>query len=152
MKMVIEIFRAVFISPEAVAASLPFAILLYSSEPATFAAQQLASDIKWAIGTAVIPLGMLVTTYAFGSEILSPSGVKKALLVWPDYWKLKMRIVIALGFCLLGFIFVICGVYMVAHQNLVWGATNVIAGLLSAASALASVALAKWNIREILPD
>jgi hypothetical protein len=140
MKTISEALRAVFISPEIVAGSLPFLISFYWSEPATFTAQQLASDTKWALG------------YSFGSEILSPSGTKKVLLSWPDYWKLKMRILVALGFCLLGFVFVLCGVYMVPRQNPVWGATIAMSGLFTAAAALASVALAKWSIREILPD
>lgn len=152
MKTIIEFLRAVFISPEILAGSLPFAISLYWSEPATFAAQQLASDTKWAFGIAVIPLTLLAAIYSFGSDILSPSGVKRVLLSWPDYWKLKVRIVVAMGFCFLGFILVLCGAYMVLHQNPVWGAATAISGLLTSASALASVALAKWRIREILPD
>lgn len=152
MKRFVEFLRAVFISPEIVAGGLPFAISFYWPEPATFAGHQLASDTKLALGTASIPLGLLATTYAFGSDILSPSGAKKALLSWPEYWRLKMRLVVALGFCLLGFICGMFGVYLVLHQNLVWGATMIIAGVLLSASALASVALAKWAIREILPD
>ena len=152
MKIISEVLRAVFISPEIVAGSLPFLISFYWSEPATFAAQQLASDTKWALGMAAIPLTLLAASYAFGSEILSPSGTKKILLSWPDYWKLKMRILVALGFCLLGFAFVLCGAYMVPHQSPIWGATIAMSGLFTAAAALASVALAKWSIREILPD
>ncbi len=152
MKTIIEFLRAFFISPEILVGSLPFVISSYWPEPATFAAQQIASDIKWAWGIAAIPLGLLATTYSFGSEILSPAGEKKALLAWPDYWTLKLRVLIALGFCILGFAFVVCGIYMVTDHNLVWGATIITSGLLLAATALASVALAKWTIREILPD
>lgn len=144
--------RVVFISPEMVAGGLPFAVSFYWSEPATFAGQQLALDAKWAWGIASIPLGMLATTYAFGSDILSPSGAKKALLSWPDYWKLKMRLVVAMGFCLFGFICGVFGVYLILHESFIWGATTVAAAVLSSASALASVAFAKWAIREILPD
>ena len=152
MRKFIEFLRAVFISPELVAGGLPFVISFYWPEPATFVGQQFASDAKWALGTATIPLGLLATTYAFGTDILSPSGSKKVVLLWPDYWKLKMRVVVALGFCLLGFICGILGVYLILHQNFVWGATIVIAGLLLSAAALASVALAKWTIRELIPD
>jgi hypothetical protein len=137
MKAIIEVLRAVFISPEIVAGSLPFVLSFYWSEPATFTVEQLASDAMWVVGTAAIPLTLLAATYSFGSEILSPSGPKKVLLSWPDYWKLKMRVVVALGFCFLGFMFVLCGAYMVQHQNPVWGATTTISGLLTPASALA---------------
>lgn len=152
MRKLIEFLRAVCISPELVAAGLPFVISFYWPEPATFVGQQLASDAKWALTTATIPLALLATTYAFGTDILSPSGAKKVLLSWPEYWKLKMRVLVALGFCLVGFVGGMLGVYLVLHQNLVWGATITVAGLLLSASALASVALAKWAIREILPD
>lgn len=152
MMKLIEFLRVVFISPEMVASGLPFVISFYWPEPATFVGQQFVSDAKWAFGAATIPLGLLATTYAFGTDILSPSGVKKAVLLWPEYWKLKMRVIVALGFCLLGFIYGMLGVYLVLHQNLVWGATIVIAGLFLSAASLASVALAKWAIREILSD
>jgi hypothetical protein len=135
-----------------VAAGLPFVVSFYWPEPATFVGQQLASDNKWALATATIPLGLLATTYAFGTDILSSSGANKVLLSWPEYWKLKMRVLVALGFCLVGFVGGMLGVYLVLHQNLVWGATITVAGMLLSASALASVALAKWAIREILPD
>lgn len=152
MRKCIEFLRAVFISPEMVAGGLPFVISFYWPEPATFVGQQFASDAKWALATATIPLGLFATTYGFGTDILSPSGAKKVLLSWPEYWKLKMRVVVALGLCLFGFVGGMLGVYLVLHQNLVWGATIIVAGMLLSASALASVALAKWAIREILPD
>jgi hypothetical protein len=152
MNRVLEFLRAVIISPEMLAGCLPFMVSSYWPEPANFAAQQLASDTKWAIGIAAIPIGLLAATYAFGSDALSPTGHKKALLDWPDYWKLKMRIVVAFGYCLLGFAFIVCGVYLVAHESPVWGANLAIAGVLCAAAALASVALARLNIREIIPE
>ncbi len=147
-----ECLRAFFISPEILVGSLPFVISSYWQDPATFAAQHIASDIKWAWGIAAIPFCLLATTYSFGSKILSPSGEKKALLSWPDYWTLKLRVPIALGFCILSFAFVVCGIYMVTDHNLVWGATIITSGLLLATTALASAALDKWTIREILPD
>ncbi len=152
MRKLGEFLRVVFISPELVAGGLPFVISFYWPEPATLVGQQFASDAKWALGAATIPLGLLATVYAFGTDILSPSGAKKAVLSWPDYWKLKMRLVVALGFCLLGFICGMLGVYLVLHENLVWGATIVIAGLFLSAASLASVAFAKWTIRELIPD
>lgn len=152
MKRIAEVLRVVFISPEFLAGSIPFAISSYWPEPANFAAQLLASDTKWALGMAAIPIGLLVGTYGFASDVLSLSGAKKAILAWPDYWKLKMRVLVALGYCIVGFGFVIGGVYSVAHHRLVWGATTAISGALCAAGAIASVALARWTIREICPD
>lgn len=152
MNRILEFLRAVIISPEMLAGCLPFVVSPYWPEPANFAAQQLASDTKWAFSIAAIPLGLLAATYAFGSDILSPTGGKKALLAWPDYWKLKMRIVVAFGYCLLGCALIVCGVYLVAHQIPVWGANLAIAGVLCAAAALASVALARLNIREIVQE
>ncbi|MDN5941074.1 MAG: hypothetical protein L0H94_04235 [Nitrospira sp.] len=152
MSRILEFLRAVIISPEMLAGCLPFVVSSYWPEPANFAAQQLASDTKWAFSIAAIPLGLLAATYASGSDILSPTGGKKALLAWPDYWKLKMRIVVAFGYCLLGCALTICGVYFVAHQSPVWGGTLAIAGVLCAAAALASVALARLTIREIIPE
>jgi len=152
MKAINEFLRVVFISPEMLVGILPYAISFYWEEPATFAAQLFVTDNKWVFATAATPLALLAATYSFGSEILSPAGAKKELLVWPDYWKLKMRVIVALGFCLFGCILALGGAYMVQHEKIIWGATTVVSGLLTAAAALASVALAKWNIREILPD
>lgn len=152
MNRILEFFRAVIISPEMLAVCLPFVVSSYWPEPANFAAQQLASDTKWAFSIAAIPLGLLATTYAFGSDILSPTGGKKVLLAWPDYWKLKMRIVVAFGYCLLGCGLIVCGVYFVTHQNPVWGGNLAIAGVLCASAALASVALARLTIREIVRE
>lgn len=152
MNRIAEFLRAFIISPEMLAGCAPFAISIYWQEPANFAAQQLASDAKWALGTSAIPIGLLAAAYAFGSDVLSPAGTKKALLAWPGYWKLKMRVLVALGYCLLGFVLVVCGVYWVEHESPTWGANLAIAGVLCAASALASVALARWKIREFFPE
>jgi hypothetical protein len=142
----------VFISPELLAGCLPFAVSLYWPEPANFAAQQLAADNRWAIGIALIPIGFLGVIFSIWSSVLSQESVKKVLMPWSEFWRVRMRVYVAIGYCLLGSSFGLGGVFMVARGSLIWGASTTIAGVLLAASALSSVALAKWSLREILPD
>ena len=149
MKHIGEFVRAVLVSPEVLIGALPFAISSYWPEPANFASEIVMSDTKWTLGMGII---LLVGTYGLAWDVLSPSESKKAILSWPDYWKLKMRIYVALGYCIVGIILIMAGVYMIAHEIILWGATIAISGILCGATALATVAIARLTIREICSE
>jgi hypothetical protein len=148
MKTFMDVIRAFLVSPEVIALVLPFAVDFYWPEPAVFFAEQCATDMKWAFGAAAIPLAFIAATYQIGGEIIAPHGARQAILDWPDYSMLKNRIVLGLVFCILGLALGIAGAFVVGHYKSRVGATMIFSGLLVSATALASVGLAKWKVRE----
>jgi len=152
MKAFVDYFRLALISPELVAALAVVGIFNYWPEPFEFGTVQLSSDVKWSLGAALLPLAMLATCYQMGTDLLSPAGKRTVLLNWPDYPMFKRRIVFTLINCVIGFCLVLLGVFFVAKAKAVWGTMLIVAGLVSSAISLASIALAKWRAREILGE
>ncbi len=152
MKRILDLFRATLMSPEVVAFLFPFAFLFYWPEPALFFTQQFVADIKWAFGAAAVPAGFMVASYNIGGEIISPQGTRRLLLDWPDYPMLKSRVVLALVFCGVGLALGLAGAFLVGRYKSAVGTTLIFSGLLSSATSLASVALAKWKVREVFRE
>lgn len=150
MNRLVDVARSVFISPEIVCLGVPVAIWLRWPESLQFIATQINSDFKWGIGVEAIPIALLTACFNLSSNILSPSDARKVLLDWPDYWMLKNRVLIALGYCVLAIAVTSIGFYMVATNNSSFGIAMIFSGCLSAAASLATVALAWWRSREIL--
>jgi hypothetical protein len=152
MKSSLDLLRAVFISPEVLTALVPFAVLLYWREPASFFTDHFSSDIKATFGVGVVPLGLMVASYKLGGDILSPQGARRILLDWPDYYMLKNRVVLALIFCGISLGLGIAGAFGVVKYKSIIGATLIFAGILSSAASLATVAVARWKIRELFRE
>lgn len=153
MKRFIDIARALLISPEALCLVTPFVLWVYWPAPAELIATQIKGDLKWGWGVSLaVPAGFLGTCYTLGTDVLWPQGAGKVLLEWPNYWMLKSRVIAALIFCALALLIVSVGCYWIAEAKSSLGAILILAGWLSSAAALASVALARWKIREILGE
>jgi len=124
----------------------------YWPEPAEFISSQIIGDLKWGFGAALVPLGLIATCYSFGTDILSPKGTRKILLEWPDYWMVKSRIIFSMAFCGIATVIALIGLYLVAKNDLSFGVALIAAGWLSSAISLATVAFARWTMREILGE
>jgi hypothetical protein len=153
MRRILDFFRLVFVSPELLLALLPIAVYIYSPTWADMLLKPMVEGVGWGLSAAGLSLAMLAFSHKEGFELLSLSGGRKVLIEWPDYPLLKMRIVIAFVWCLLGAFACLIATWMVA-KNLqpLLGITLMISGLLSAAGATATIALARFSLRELLQE
>jgi hypothetical protein len=146
----IDFLRSVFVSPELLFALVPFAIYVYEPVWVDVLVKPMSEGIGWALGLSI---GMLAFSYKEGFDLLSLNGGRKALIEWPDYPMVKTRVLIALAWCLIGVASCLISAWMVA-KNLhpLLGITLFISGLIAAAAASATVALARFRLRELLGE
>ena len=127
--------------------------MIVPSRPRSGVVKPMVEGVGWGLSAAGLSLAMLAFSHKEGFELLSLSGGRRVLIEWPDYPLLKMRIVIAFVWCLLGAFACFIATWMVA-KNLqpLLGITLMISGLLSAAGATATIALARFSLRELLQE
>lgn len=153
MKRFVDAIRLVAVSPEAVLALIPFAIHAYVPALADVLIKPMKDGIGFGLAAVGIPLAMLAFNYKEGFELLSPSGERRVLLEWPDYFMLKSRVVAALAWCTIGALGGIVAVWMVANDFLPRLAIAIlVAGILAACASTATIALARFTSREILGE
>ncbi|MDI6727792.1 MAG: hypothetical protein QMD44_02550 [Thermodesulfovibrionales bacterium] len=153
MNRLTDILRMVTLSPELLIALATIAIHKTMPSAGNLALALLNSDHKWAVGiVVVIPITLLVSCYQLGTEILSPQGKRKVLLEWPDYWRLKYRVVYALAVCAIALFASLIGYLLVLNRKSPAAAMLIIGAWAVAATTTASLALAKWSTREILGE
>ncbi len=153
MTRLTDFLRQAFISPELLLALIPFAVYAYQPMWADVLLKPLSDSVAWGLSAAGLSIAMLAFCYRESLELLSLSGGRKVLIEWPDYPKLKARVLIAFGWCLIGTLACICATWMVLkafHPFL--GVTIMIGGLLSAATATATIGLARFTLRELLAE
>lgn len=151
MKRIADVLRALLLSPELIGALLPFVAYAYVPEMADTMAKAMKESVAVALSPTALPLAMLAFNYKESLELLSPTGPGKELLHWPDYPMIKDRVVIALGWCVLGMIACGVGAWMVLSDvGSRVGVVIVAAGVLSSAIATATIGLARFRLREIL--
>ena len=148
-----DFLRFTFVSPELLLLITPLAIYTYEPSWANMLVKPMADGVGWGLTAAGISVGMLGFCYKEGFDLLSLSGARKVLIEWPDYPKLKARVLAAFVWCLIGTVSCIGATWMVAKvvQPLL-GVTIMIGGLLSAAAATATIALARFSLRELLGE
>ena len=153
MNRVKDFLRLVFISPELLFALVPVAIHVYEPTWADMLLKPMSDSVGWGLSAAGLSIGMLAFSYKEGFDLLSLSGGRKVLIEWPDYPKLKARVLGAFGWCLIGVFACICATWMVAKAfHPLLGITFLISGMLSAAAATATIALARFSLRELLGE
>jgi len=153
MSRLVDFVRLVFVSPELLFALVPFAIYAYEPTWADMLLKPMSDSIDWGLYAAGLSIGMLAFSYKEGFDLLSLSGGRKVLIEWPDYPRLKMRVMVAFGWCLIGAIASIVAMWMVAKQfHSLLGITLLISGIFSAATATATIALARFSLRELLGE
>ncbi len=153
MKRFKDFLRWMFVSPELLFALVPAAIHVYEPTWADMLLKPMSDSVGWGLSAAGLSIGMLAFCYKEGFDLLSLSGGRKVLIEWPDYPELKARILGAFGWCLIGVAACLISVWMVA-KNLhpLLGITVLISGLIAAATASATVALARFRLRELLGE
>lgn len=153
MNRLADTLRLILVSPEMVMALIPFGIYAYVPRLGDILIKPMKEGMGFGLAAAGLPLAMLAFNYKEGFELLSPSGGRKALLEWPDYPMLKARVVAALAWCTCGAIAGVIAVWMVANDFLPQLAIAIlIAGILAASAATATIALARFKLREILGE
>jgi hypothetical protein len=148
-----DFLRATLISPEIVAALLPFAAYAYEPAWINVLVKPMSEGVMPGLSAAGLAIGMLAFNYKEGIELLSLNGAKKVLIDWPDYAMLKMRLLVAFGWCLVGAVASLVATWMVLNNvDSLFGVTLLIGGLLAGAVATATIALARFKLREILGE
>ena len=153
MNRAADFLRLVLFSPELLFSSVPIAIYAYEPTWADMLVKPMSDGIGWGLTAAGLSVGMLAFCYKEGFDLLSLSGGRKVLIDWPDYPKLKARVFGAFAWCLIGITACICATWMVAKGfHPLFGVSLLISGLLSAATATATIALARFSLRELLGE
>lgn len=153
MNRVKDFLRLVFISPELLFGLVPLAIYAYEPTWADILLKPMSDGVGWGLSAAGLAIGMLIFSYKESYDLLSLSGGRKLLIEWPDYPMLKVRILVALGWCLVGGSACLISAWMVAKDFYpLLGITFLISGLIAAATASASIALARFSLRELLGE
>ena len=153
MKRFIDGIRLSLLSPEMVAALLPFVMHLYAPDWTSILLKPMREGLAFGLSAAGVALGSAAFCYKEGGDILEPIGAKAVLLEWPGYFMLKARVVAALAWCVAGIGFALAATWMVASDVAPQlGGTLLVAGVLVSACAAASIALARYRIRELLPS
>jgi hypothetical protein len=153
MRRFTDFLFSVFVSPEMLSALVPLAIYAYEPTWADMLLKPMSDSVGWGLSAAGLSIGMLAFSYKEGFDLLSLSGGRKVLIEWPDYPKLKARVLGAFGWCLIGVFACICATWMVAKAfHPLLGISLLISGVFSAAAATATIALARFSMRELLGE
>jgi hypothetical protein len=153
MSRLTDFLRSVFVSPELFFALVPHAIYAYEPTWADMLLKPMSDSVGWGLSAAGLSIGMLAFSYKEAFDLLSLSGGRKVLIEWPEYPMLKARILVAFGWCLVGVAACLISVWMVAKNfHPLLGVTVLISGLIAAATASATVALARFRLRELLGE
>jgi hypothetical protein len=153
MKRFMDFLRSVFISPELLFALVPLAIYAYEPTWADMLLKPMSDSVGWGLSAAGLSIGMLAFSYREAFDLLSLSGGRSVLIEWPDYPLLKARILIAFGWCVSGAAVCLLSAWMVAKNIYpLLGVTFLISGLIAAATASSTIALARFSLRELLRE
>lgn len=153
MNRCIDLLRLVFVSPELLFSLVPLAIYAYEPTWGDILLKPMSDGVGWGLSAAGLAIGMLIFSYKESFDLLALSGGRKVLIEWPDYQMLKVRILVAFVWCLVGGAACLISVWMVAKGfRPLLGITFLISGLIAAATASASIALARFNLRELLGE
>lgn len=153
MKRPMDLFQLALVSPEVVAALMPLVAYTYAPNWADILLKPMSEGVGWGLAAAGIPLAMLAFNYKEGFDLLSLSGGKKVLIEWPGYPALKVRILASFAWCLVGAAACFVATWMVAsNQRPQLAIVLLLGGLLAAATATATVGLARFRLRELLGE
>lgn len=153
MKRLADRFRLALLSPEVVAALAPLALLAYAPDWPSVLVQHMKEGVGFGLTAAGLVLAACAFCYKEGGELIDPSGPRAVLLAWPRYYMLKARVVASLVWCILGMGSVLAATWMVAADAApLLAAAVLVSGVLAPAAAVATVALARYRIRELLPS
>ena len=150
MRRVIELCRVVLVSGEGLWIGVTVLLWIYAPHALQVVGKKFSNDEVWKMLLAVPP-AILVWSLTTSTNVLFPArnGSNNALLKWPSYWKLKLRVVIAIAWCTVGCLSSLIIFFfrdeLLATQN---GAIF-LAGIGVSLFAAGSMWLASINIREL---
>ena len=145
--------RLYLVSPEVVAALMPFVAYTYAPNWADALLKPMAEGLGWGLAAAGLSLAMLGFNYEKGFDLLSLSGGKKILIEWPGYPALKARILASFAWCVIGVVACLVATWMVtSNLRPQLAIVFLLGGLLAAATATATIALARFSLRELLGE
>lgn len=153
MSSFLDRLRYVFISPEIVGLVIPFAV--YASFPTLYdvLVKPRKENFGFGLGATALPVGMLVFNFNQSYDMLSLKDRSKILIEWPDYSILKERVIASFVWCVIGALTCIAAVWMVAIDKLPQlGVAMMVGGILASAIATATIALARFSLREIIGE
>lgn len=143
--------RLALLSPEVVAALAPFALLAFAPDWSSVIERSMKGGVGFGLSAAGLVLAACAFCYKEGGEVIDPTGPRAALLEWPHYYMLKARVVGSLVWCVLGVACVLVATWMVAADVVPhFAGALLVSGVLAPATAVATVALARYRIRELL--
>jgi len=147
-----DIIRLYVISPEVFVIVLLGAVVFFYPGPIEYFGSEASRDGSVLQYIALIPIALLSVTFGLSKEILKPldEANNRMLYEWPDYWRLKYRVLAAIIFCLAASAGALgLWVYKTRLQHLLIGA-GLIAAVLIALVSTISLYLGYLRLREIL--
>ncbi len=98
---IIEILRLLVISFEILFLLVLLAVMQFYSEPFELLGNQIKTNIEIWKYIPTIPIASCVFSIQYAWKILNPinSSSNKILHEWPNYWKLKFRIISSIFLC-----------------------------------------------------
>lgn len=150
MNKAVETLRAVVIGPEFVWIGLVVAVGL--SRPAWmlfFGRAFLELD---AVVVAILgaPFALVAVAYKIVSGIRRPTSEPLAMRDWPDYWRLKIRLMVGLAYSLASACSVLLGWGLYRGNQKLTGTALTVGGFGVAAIVVASVAYARHAVEDII--
>lgn len=137
MRYFVEFLRALIVSPEILCTLIILVLAKY--EPTLMAAvgDKVKSDQEIWKFLPAIPFAVLAWALPQSKEILFPSKSSNRLLLdWPDYWKLKTRVIVSL------LLILICIVASLAIYFFKTEASALVIGSIFGISTIVSVSVA----------
>lgn len=152
MRALLFFLRRFVISPEVVAALLPF--LLCVDFPGAFApvSSFVSSDMRWSFGVLAGIISIAIFCLNKIGDLLSPSGGRVKLLDWPDHSWLKLTVWVALTQVLVSFLISLVGFWVVLTSKREIGVAMMLCGLLAATVTALTIIFAYWESRQILRE
>lgn len=153
MKRLLDTFRLTLVSPEMLAVLVVFGAHTYFPALADVLVKPMKEGLGFGLAAAALPLGMLAFNYKEGFDLLSPSGNRKVLLEWDGYHMLKARVVASFVWCIVGALSGIVAIWMVATESSPqFAIALLVAGIFAAGVSTATIALARFTLREIFGE
>lgn len=147
----LDLVRAVLISAETAAALAVVAIANLWPRGLQVVGEFFATAEPAVMATLFCaPVVVIVAMYGLGTKLLRPEKGRDVLVGWPDYWRLRLRVRVALVFGVVGCLGWFLGWVLLRLGQILWGTTIALASLTVALVALASVALAQHDLGDIL--
>jgi hypothetical protein len=151
MMRALDVLRAMLVSPELACVLIPFGIYMHAPWMLDVLVAPMQESVVFALGPAATTLAMLAFNYRESLQLLSPFGQGKVLLDWPGYPMIKNRVLIALGWCVIGLCACSVGAWMITSNREPLLAVAITgSGLMSSGAATVTIGLARFRLREVL--